>query len=187
MNEQQSKQPAAWWKTVKDRQLNGNLNLLVLIVLGSAARWLWNLSQESLFGVAYAIADIFRLDFGMAFVALIAASQVFARISGNYTVLDLMKWRTRKKTLRNCYFTIRLKYGRSMGHSEIFNGHIEGYVTKVYMTKEGIRYNAAVFISGWTVLSGLSEEEFVRTHKNIEDLIAYYFSFGREYVRDLED
>lgn len=171
---------------VKDRLINGLINLAIMGILGSAVLWLVRFYYGALLWPTEVISLQLKLNLWTAFTIVFFASIILAYLSGNYSLIDLMKWRSKKKIDKKKFFSIRLKYGKAAGHSEEFDGHIEGYVTESYMTRKGWRYNATVFISGWTVLSRLSEEEFIRTHKNVPQLIAYYFSGGREYVDDEE-
>ena len=172
--------------TVKDRLINGLINLAVLGILGSAVLWLIRFYYGALLWPTEIISLQLKLNWWMAFTIVFFASIILAYLSGNYSLIDLMKWRSKKKGVKKTFFSIRLKHACAVGHSEALDGHVEGYVTKCYLTNQGIRYNALIFLSGWTVLSRLREDEFVRTNKTWAQLSAYYASGGREYVDDEE-
>jgi len=173
--------------SAKDRLVNGLINFALAGIFASALIWLVKFYYSVLSWPTDLIFEHLRINWWFGFLLISLAAVMTAYLSGNYSVIDLIKWRSKKKIDKKKFFSIRLKYGKAAGHSEEFDGHIEGYVTESYMTKNGMRYNATVFISGWTVLSRLLEEEFVRTHKNVPQLIAYYFSGGKEYVDDEEN
>lgn len=174
------------FRTAKDRLVNGLINLAVAGILISAITWLVRFYYGALVWPTDLLAELLQIKWRTAFVLVFFSSLLIAYLSGNYSLIDLMKWRSKKKNIKKNFFSIRLKKGCAVGHSESLDGHVEGYVTRCYMTRDGLRYNALIFLSGWTVLSRLSEDEFIRTNKTWAQLSAYYASGGREYVDDEE-
>ena len=173
-------------KDAKDRLINGIINLAVAGIFWSVLLWLVRFSLGALSWPTDIISEKFDLNWWIAFAIIFFSVIALAYLSGNYSLIDLMKWRSKKKNIKKAFFSIRLKNASAVGHAEALDGHVEGYVTKCYLTKNGVRYNALVFLSGWTVASRLREEEFVRTNKTWAQLSAYYASGGREYVDDEE-
>jgi len=176
----------AMLKKAKDRLVNGLIGCAVIGVAGSIIIWLIRFYFLALSVPTTFISEQFALNWWGSFLIMSLALIVFAYLIGNYSLIDLIKWRSKNKLVKRELFSIRLKTARAVGFAEELDGHIEGYVTRNYITKNGIRYNASLFISGWTVVSRLREEEFVRTNKTVAQLVAYYGSAGREYVDDDE-
>lgn len=173
-------------KNAKDRLINGIINLAIAGIFGSALLWLVRFYFGTLSWPTDIISETFNLNWWVGFIIVSFAAVTVAYLSGNYSLIDLIKWRSKKKEVKKNFFSIRLKRASSAGHAEELDGHVEGYVTACYLTRQGIRYNALVFLSGWTVISRLREEEFIRTNKTWAQLSAYYASGGREYVDDEE-
>lgn len=173
-------------KNAKDRLINGLINVAIAGIFGGALLWLVRLYFRIMSWPTGVISETFNLNWWVGFAAASFLAIIIAYLSGNYSLIDLIKWRSKKKNIKKTFFSIRLKKASAAGHAEEMDGHVEGYVTKCYLTKQGIRYNALVFLSGWTVISRLREEEFVRTNKTWAQLSAYYASGGREYVDDEE-
>lgn len=173
-------------KNAKDRLINGIINLAIAGIFGSALLWLVRFYFGTLSWPTDIISETFNLNWWIGFAIVSFSAIVVAYLSGNYSLIDLIKWRSKKKEVKKNFFSIRLKRASSVGHAEELDGHVEGYVTACYWTKQGVRYNALVFLSGWTVISRLREEEFIRTNKTWAQLSAYYASGGREYVDDEE-
>lgn len=173
-------------KTAKDRLINGNVSLAVACVLGSAVWWLIHFYWDMLVRPVDFVSEKFNVIWLGAFLLIFLAIQLCAYLVGNYSFIDLIKWRSKNNLVKKEFFSIRLKKASAACHSDELDGHIEGYVTRSYMTKNGIRYNGALFLSGWTVVSRLREEEFIRTNKTVAQLVAFYGSAGREYVDDEE-
>ena len=179
-------QKSAPFKIAKDRLINGLINMAVGGVIGSGAWWLMRFYSDILSRPIDLISEQFHLNWWSSFSIVSFSVLIISYLIGNYSLIDLIKWRSKDKTVKKRFFSIRLKKANATGYAEEFDGHIEGYVTQSYFTKNGIRYNALVFISGWTVISRLREEEFIRTNKTWAQLTAYYGSAGREYVDDDE-
>lgn len=169
-----------------ERMRKGIISLLFIILGFYLCYILFGKIFELLYNPVMFIEENLGISFWLSALIIVCGFFLTAYIIGATSPADLIGWRP-KGGKKKEFFTIRLIAVEKLCLGKEFACLLEGYVTSSFQQNNETLFNASILSGGWTVVSGLKEESFLRTNKSFAQIMVFYLTGGRIYTPDKID